>query len=111
MEESGGVILKFGLIIRINFTFPPFLVAQILATLCVCFTAVSFGANHAITSAIVFAFQKGTDDQMEMSMEEASWLRKNKKTLRKMHLVERLCGRDHTYQMVVTGYQESGGFP
>ena len=76
MEESGAVISKFGHIIRIYFTFVPFLDTQILTTLCICFTAVSVGANHAITSAIVFAFQMGTDDQMEMTMEEASWLRK-----------------------------------
>ena len=68
----------------------PSLDTQILATLCICFTAVSFGANHAITSAILFAFQKGTDDRMAMSMEEASWLRK--KTMWKMHLIDH-----HTY--------------
>ena len=82
MEKSGAVISKFSHMIKINCTFDSFLATQVLATLCICFTAVSVGANSAITSAIVFAFQKGRDDQMEMSMEEASWLRK--KTIRKI---------------------------
>ena len=76
MEESGAEISKLCRIIRISFTSLCFLGTQVLATFCVCFTSVNFGANFAITSAVVFALQKGTDDQMEMSLEEASWLRK-----------------------------------
>ena len=50
---------------------------QVVAALCVCLTAISWGANFAITSAIIFAFQKDKDDQITMSLEDASWLRKS----------------------------------
>ena len=54
---------------------------QVLATICVCLTSVSFGANHAITSAVIFAFQKDSDEKIKMTLEEASWLRKSKVNL------------------------------
>ena len=50
---------------------------KVLATLCVCLTSVSYGACRALTSAMIFAFQKDRDEEMKMSLEEASWLRKN----------------------------------
>ena len=51
---------------------------QVLAAVCVCLTSISFGANNAITSAVIFAFQKDSDEKMKMTLEEASWLRKSK---------------------------------
>ena len=48
---------------------------QVVAALCVCLTAVSWGANFAITSAMIFAFQKEKDETVKMSLEDASWLR------------------------------------
>ena len=56
----------------------PIVDMQVLAAICVCLTAISYGANVAITSAVIFAFQKDADDQMKMTLEEASWLRKRK---------------------------------
>ena len=51
---------------------------QVLAAICVSLAATSHGADMAITSAAIFAFQKDLDDRMKMSLEEASWLRKRK---------------------------------
>ena len=56
----------------------PILEIQVLAAICVCLSAVSYGANAAITSAVIFAFQKDSDDQIKMTLEDASWLRKRK---------------------------------
>ena len=50
--------------------------SQVLATVCACYTAVSYGANEAITSSIIFAFEKKQDEQIKMPLEEASWMRK-----------------------------------
>ena len=57
---------------------------QVLAAICVCLTSVSYGANTAITSAVIFAFQKDSDVEIDMTLEEASWLRKTKKTINKL---------------------------
>ena len=54
---------------------------QVLAAICACLTSVSFGANNTITSAVIYTFQKDSDDQIKMSLEEASWLRKRKAIL------------------------------
>ena len=54
---------------------------QVLAAICVCLSSVSYGANMAITSAVIFAFQKDSDDKMKMTLEDASWLRKRRVTL------------------------------
>ena len=59
----------------------PMLEMQVLAAISVCLTAVSFGANSTITSAVIYTFQKDSDDQIKMSLEEASWLRKRKAIL------------------------------
>ena len=49
---------------------------QVAATLCACLTAISWGVNYGITSAVMFAFQKDKDDRVKMSIEDASWMRK-----------------------------------
>ena len=49
---------------------------QILAALCVCLTALRHGANIAITSGMIYSFEKNSDDYLNMTLEEASWLRK-----------------------------------
>ena len=54
---------------------------QILAAMCICLSSASFSVNKAITAAVIFAFQKNADDQMKMTLEEASWLRKRKAIL------------------------------
>ena len=54
---------------------------QILATLCVCLTAVSIGSNIALTSGIIFSFQKDRDEDIKITMEETSWLRKGESIL------------------------------
>ena len=52
---------------------------QVLATIFVCLSTVSYAANMAITSAEIFAFQKDSDDKyIKMTLEDASWLRKRK---------------------------------
>ena len=56
----------------------PILEMQVLAAICVCLSTVSYGANFAITSAVIFAFQKDSDDQIKMTLEDASWLGKRK---------------------------------
>ena len=38
-----------------------------------------------ITSAVVFAFQKDSDVKMNMTLEEASWLRKRKSIIDKLN--------------------------
>ena len=50
---------------------------QVAATLCACLTATSWGVNYGITSAVIFEFQKDKDDHVKMSLEDASWMRKN----------------------------------
>ena len=50
---------------------------QILVALCVGLTAVRHGANVAMTSGMIYAFEKDSDDFLTMTMEEASWLRKS----------------------------------
>ena len=54
---------------------------QILAAMCICLSSASFSVNKAITAAVIFAFQKNADDQLKMTLEEASWLRKGKAIL------------------------------
>ena len=54
---------------------------QILAAMCICLSSASFSVNKAITATVIFAFQKNADDQMKMTLEEASWLRKRKAIL------------------------------
>ena len=54
---------------------------QVLATFCTCLTAVSYGTNIAITSSVIFTFEKNRDDQITMTMEEASWIRKINSTV------------------------------
>ena len=49
---------------------------QVLVSICVCLSSASFSVNRAITSAVIFAFEKNSDDQIKMTLEEASWLRK-----------------------------------
>ena len=43
--------------------------------MCVGLTAVRQGANVAITSGMIYEFEKDKDDFLDMTMEEASWLR------------------------------------
>ena len=59
----------------------PFGGIQILATLCVCLTTVRHGSNIALTSGVIFSFQKNRDDDIKITMEEASWLRKGESIL------------------------------
>ena len=54
---------------------------QVLTAICVCLTSISWAANAATSSAMIFAFQKDSDDLMKMTLEEASWLRKRELTL------------------------------
>ena len=49
---------------------------QVFAKFCACLTAVSYGANFTLTSSVLFAFEKNRYDQITMTMEEASWIRK-----------------------------------
>ena len=49
---------------------------QILVVFCVSLSTISWGANMSITSSLVYTFQKGRDDLVAMTMEEASWMRK-----------------------------------
>ena len=49
---------------------------QVLAAICVSLTGISMGADMALTSAAIFAFQKDLDDHIKMSLQEASWLHK-----------------------------------
>ena len=51
---------------------------QVLVAICASLTATSIGVDTAITSAAIFAFQKDSDHQIKMSLQEASWLRKRK---------------------------------
>ena len=51
---------------------------QVLATLCISLTAIRHGANLAITSSVLYEFENESDEFLKMTMEEASWLRKNK---------------------------------
>ena len=54
---------------------------QILVAMCICLSSASFSVNKAITSAVIFTFQKNADDQLKMTLEEASWLRERKSIL------------------------------
>ena len=49
---------------------------KVLAALCVGLTAVRYGANVAITSGMIYEFEKDSDEYLKMTMKEASWLRK-----------------------------------
>ena len=49
---------------------------QILVVFCVSLSTISWGANMSITSSLVYTFQKGRDDLVAMTIEEASWMRK-----------------------------------
>ncbi len=42
-------------------------------------SAVSLGTCVAISSAVIYALEKGTDDGLKMSLEEASWIREMKR--------------------------------
>ena len=53
---------------------------QLLTALCVGLTAVRHGANIAITSEMVYEFEENSDEFVNMSLEEASWMRKWHKT-------------------------------
>ena len=47
-----------------------------MAALCVGLSAVRHGANIAITSGMVYEFEEDSDEFVIMSLEEASWMRK-----------------------------------
>ena len=49
---------------------------QVLAALCVGLSAVRHGANIALTSEMVYEFEEDSDEFVNMSLEEASWMRK-----------------------------------
>ena len=57
--------------------FHPLVDMQVLATLCISLTAIRHGANIAITSSVLYEFENESDEFLKMTMEEASWLRKN----------------------------------
>ena len=57
--------------------FYPLVDMQVLATLCISLTAIRLGANLAMTSAVLYEFEKDSDEFLKMTMEEATWLRKN----------------------------------
>ena len=57
--------------------FYPLVDMQVLSTLCMSLTAIRLGANFAMTSSIIYEFEKDSDEFLKMSMEEATWLRKN----------------------------------
>ena len=77
--ESGDLILNVDkMFMYKHYIFLSFLLKclQILAALCVCLTALRHGANIAITSGMIYSFEKNSDDYLNMTLEEASWLRK-----------------------------------
>ena len=47
-----------------------------MAALCISLTSIIFGANLAMTSSVLYEFEKDIDEFLKMTMEEASWLRK-----------------------------------
>ena len=48
---------------------------QFLLAFCVNLSTIYWGANMSITSSLVYSFQKGRDDLIDMTFEEASWMR------------------------------------
>ena len=56
----------------------PILEVQILTAICVCMSSMSYAANSAVGAAMIYAFEKDSDDQITLTLEEASWLRKRK---------------------------------
>lgn len=73
-EESGTVVRQFqnNLVLELIV----FFIMKVLAALCVGLTAVRYGANVAITSGMIYEFEKDSDEYLKMTMKEASWLRK-----------------------------------
>ena len=61
---------------RVSYSYP-LVDMQVLATLCISLTAIRQGANIAITSSVLYEFENKSDEFLKMTMEEASWLRKN----------------------------------
>ena len=49
---------------------------QFLLAFCVNLSTIYWGANMSITSSLVYSFQKGEDDLIDMTFEETSWMRK-----------------------------------
>ena len=44
-------------------------------------SSISYAANSAVGAAMIFEFEHDLDDQIKMTLEEASWLRKRKAIL------------------------------
>ena len=61
---------------RVSYSYP-LVDMQVLATLCISLTAIRQGANIAITSSVLYEFENDSDEFLKMTMEEATWLRKN----------------------------------
>ena len=41
-------------------------------------SSMSYAANSAVGAAMIYSFEKDSDDQITLTLEEASWLRKRK---------------------------------